>query len=96
MVLLASIAIDHAMLVTARVAGLLTLWTYGPMMEVMTIPIYEYKCPVCQAEYSETRGILEDVKKTQCDNCKVDYIRVFSIAAVTFNGSGFYATDKKK
>jgi len=33
--------------------------------------------------------------KTQCDNCKVDLIRVFGVAAVTFNGEGFYANDKK-
>lgn len=66
------------------------------MMEVTTIPIYEYKCPVCLELYSETRGMLEKEKKTQCDNCQVDYIRVFSAPQVTFNGSGFYANDKKK
>lgn len=60
------------------------------------IPTYEYKCPLCKADYSEIRGILEQEKKTQCDNCKVDYIRVFSAPRVTFNGSGFYANDKGK
>lgn len=60
------------------------------------MPIYDYRCPVCQSQYSETRGILEKEKKTKCENCDVDYIRVFSTPAITFNGAGFYATDKKK
>ena len=60
------------------------------------MPVYEYKCPLCQARYTESRGMMEQEVKKQCDNCKVDYIRVFSTPTVTFNGSGFYATDKKK
>jgi putative FmdB family regulatory protein len=62
----------------------------------MKIPTYEYKCPLCKQDYSEVRGILEQEKKKQCDNCNVDYIRVFGTPAVTFSGSGFYATDKGK
>lgn len=59
------------------------------------MPKYDYKCPLCQAEHSEIRGMLEKEQKAQCDNCKVDYVRVFGVGAVTFNGSGFYANDKK-
>jgi len=60
------------------------------------VPTYEYKCPRCELKYSETRGILEKEKQTKCSDCDVDYIRVFSTPTVTFNGSGFYATDKNK
>ena len=59
------------------------------------MPSYDYKCPVCQTDYTEIRGILEKEKKTQCEDCRVDYVRIFSTPAVTFNGTGFYATDKK-
>lgn len=59
------------------------------------MPKYDYKCPTCQAEYVEIRGMNEAQKKLQCENCKVDLIRVFGISAVTFNGTGFYANDKK-
>jgi len=59
------------------------------------MPRYDYKCPLCQVDYTETRGIMEVEKKKQCDNCKVDYIRVFNVPVVTFNGSGFHITDKK-
>lgn len=29
-----------------------------------------------------------------CDTCNLDYTRVYSNVGVTFNGSGFYSTDK--
>ena len=59
------------------------------------MPIYDYNCPLCNAKYTETRGISEAETIKQCEYCKVDYIRVFNTPAVTFKGSGFYATDKK-
>lgn len=59
------------------------------------MPVYEYKCPLCQSTYNESRGINEDQQKKQCENCKVDYIRIFSTPVVTFNGSGFHINDKK-
>lgn len=60
------------------------------------MPTYEYKCPLCHQAYTEVRGIMEEQKLIKCDNCKVDLIRQFGTPTVTFNGSGFYATDKKK
>jgi putative FmdB family regulatory protein len=59
------------------------------------VPSYSYNCPLCNTDYTEIRGILEEEKPIQCENCKVDYIRVFSAPVVSFNGTGFYATDKK-
>jgi putative FmdB family regulatory protein len=59
------------------------------------MPAYEYKCPSCQQKHTETRGINEQEKIKQCENCKVDYVRVFAVPVVTFNGSGFHINDKK-
>lgn len=59
------------------------------------MPKYDYKCPLCQVTHSEMRGINEQEKIGQCDNCKVDYVRVFAVPVVTFNGSGFHINDKK-
>lgn len=59
------------------------------------MPVYEYKCPLCEAKHTETRGILEQEIKKQCESCKVDYTRIFATPVVTFNGSGFHINDKK-
>lgn len=60
------------------------------------MPIYEYKCPVCDFTYTETRGMMEQPGKTDCDKCMSLLVRIYNAPTVTFNGSGFYATDKKK
>ena len=59
------------------------------------MPKYDYRCPLCQITHSEVRGINEQEKIKKCENCKVDYIRVFAVPVVTFNGSGFHINDKK-
>ncbi len=59
------------------------------------MPLYEYKCPLCQSKHTESHGMNEKPKLTQCENCKVDLIKVLGFGAVTFNGDGFYSTDKK-
>lgn len=60
------------------------------------MPSYEYRCPICNADKIVVRGIIESEVIPKCDNCKVDCIRIFRGPVVTFNGSGFYATDKKE
>lgn len=60
------------------------------------MPKYDYRCPACKADHSEVRGINEQEKIKQCESCKVDYIRVFAVPVVTFNGSGFHINDKKE
>lgn len=59
------------------------------------MPIYDYDCPVCQKAYSEVRGINEDTKLINCDNCNVKLIRRYNVS-VAFKGNGFYTTDKKE
>lgn len=51
---------------------------------------------MCKLEHSEIRGIKEQEVIKKCENCKVDYIRVFAVPVVTFNGSGFHINDKKE
>jgi predicted nucleic acid-binding Zn ribbon protein len=43
----------------------------------------------------ETRGINEEQKQINCENCNVELIRRYNIS-VAFKGSGFYTTDKKE
>jgi putative FmdB family regulatory protein len=63
---------------------------------VMKIPTYEYICQLCDVTYEETRGISENSKMIECIECGELLKRVFSTPTITFNGSGFYATDKKE
>lgn len=60
------------------------------------MPTYEYKCTKCEKVYTETRGMADAQIRKQCDICKVAVTRVYGISGVTFNGSGFYTTDKKQ
>jgi len=58
------------------------------------MPIYEYECPSCNIKSTFVRGISEIDPGYKCDTCNLDLTRVYSLGAVTFNGSGFYRTDK--
>jgi putative FmdB family regulatory protein len=58
------------------------------------MPIYEYECPECTKKITVTRGISDSDPGYSCDTCKKDLNRVYSLGAVTFNGKGFYSTDK--
>ncbi len=43
-----------------------------------------------------SRGISEKEHIPQCDTCNIELTRVYSNVGVTFNGGGFYSTDKGK
>lgn len=59
------------------------------------MPTYEYKCKNGH-EHLETRSILESQKQEKCDICKSKLYQVYGKMAISFNGDGFYTTDKKK
>jgi putative FmdB family regulatory protein len=56
--------------------------------------MYDYKCPQCETTIQVKREINDPDPGYECDTCNSKLIRVYSIGAVTFNGSGFYRTDK--
>ena len=58
------------------------------------MPIYEYECQSCIQKITVSRSINEDDPGYNCDTCKKELTRVYSLGAVTFNGSGFYSKDK--
>jgi putative FmdB family regulatory protein len=58
------------------------------------MPIYEYECPNCNVKSTFVRGISDLDPGYKCDACNLDLTRVYSLGAVTFNGSGFYSKDK--
>lgn len=60
------------------------------------MPAYEYQCKSCEGHISVTRSISDPDPGYACEACNLPMIKVYSIGAITFNGSGFYRTDKGK
>ena len=58
------------------------------------MPIYTYKCE-CGNTVVATHSITED-PKIECSNCRGLMRRIPQAPQVTFNGTGFYSTDKKR
>ena len=58
------------------------------------MPTYEYTCLDCEASSMVKRGINDKEEDVLCDTCKTVMKRVYSVGAITFNGSGFYSKDK--
>ena len=59
------------------------------------MPVYEYECPQCKAREKFSRSIMESDPGYDCSTCNLKLIRVYSNIGVTFNGRGFYSTDKQ-
>jgi putative FmdB family regulatory protein len=59
------------------------------------MPIYLYKCPVCQEQFERVEKI-SDIHKANCPKCGKAASRVFLPTGIIFKGSGFYVTDYKK
>jgi putative FmdB family regulatory protein len=58
------------------------------------MPTYEYTCKNCETSQHISRGINDPEQIVICEKCEHDMKRVYSVGAVTFNGSGFYSKDK--
>ena len=58
------------------------------------MPTYEYTCLDCEASQQINRGINDPENTVMCEKCGTIMKRVYSVGAVTFNGSGFYSKDK--
>lgn len=57
--------------------------------------LYEYECAKCANKF-EVRRNFNDESSVVCPKCQGQGQRIFSPAAVIFNGSGFYTTDTRK
>ena len=55
---------------------------------------YEYNCLNCDIKVIKHRSISSLDPGYTCDACNAELVRVYSLGAVTFNGSGFYSKDK--
>lgn len=61
------------------------------------MPLFEYKCTNCNEKVTLSRSSDDrDRDLPSCKLCNSETRRVYSSVGVTFNGSGFYSTDKQK
>jgi putative FmdB family regulatory protein len=59
------------------------------------MPIYEYECRECKTKESFVRSVTESDPGYNCKACNLQLTRVYSLGAITFNGSGFYSTENR-
>lgn len=56
--------------------------------------IYDYSCGECNKSTTIVRSISDPAGNYFCETCNKPLKRVYSDIGVSFNGSGFYSTDK--
>jgi putative FmdB family regulatory protein len=59
------------------------------------MPIYEYKCQQCGADY-EVRQSVSDEPLTTCEKCHGKLEKQWSLSGFQFKGEGWYVTDYSK
>jgi len=59
------------------------------------MPTYEYACRACGHGFEVVQSMRDDAL-TECPNCGGELRKVFAPPAISFKGSGFYATDHGK
>ena len=57
------------------------------------MPMYEFTCLLCDKTL-EMNLTLDATQNVTCPECQEPMKRSYTFGAVTFNGSGFYKTDK--
>jgi putative FmdB family regulatory protein len=57
------------------------------------MPMYEFTCLLCDKTL-EMNLTLDATQQVTCPECGEPMKRSYTFGAVTFNGSGFYKTDK--
>jgi putative FmdB family regulatory protein len=59
------------------------------------VPTYEYTCRDCGHTFEIVQSMIDD-PLTMCPECGGSLRKVFAPPAISFKGSGFYATDHGK
>jgi putative FmdB family regulatory protein len=67
----------------------------GPPYTLPAMPTYEYRCRDCGHTFEIVQRMSDD-PLTVCPNCGGELRKVFAPPAISFKGSGFYATDHGK
>jgi putative FmdB family regulatory protein len=69
--------------------------TRNPQVDWPVVPTYEYTCRDCGHTFDIVQSMTDD-PLTMCPECGGSLRKVFAPPAISFKGSGFYATDHGK
>src|SRR5206468_10420292 len=69
--------------------------TERPSVHLPRMPTYEYTCRDCGHTFDVVQK-MTDEPLTVCPECGGPLRKVFAVPAISFKGSGFYATDHGK
>ena len=58
------------------------------------MPIYEYRCTVCNLRFERKQRVDEDPIRV-CPSCNGETRKVLYPVGIIFKGSGFYSTDNR-
>lgn len=59
------------------------------------MPIYEYKCKGCGTHF-EKRQAVSDAPLKECEKCRGELEKQWSLSGFSFKGDGWYVTDYSK
>jgi putative FmdB family regulatory protein len=75
------------------VVGLLRKWSAKPVRKKRLMPMYEYRCPICNTQMELELSMDHDL--VRCTDCGAQANRIYSVPGIVFKGKGFYSTDNK-
>ena len=67
----------------------------GATGRLVHVPTYEYTCRDCGHTFEIVQSMIDD-PLTMCPECGGSLRKMFAPPAISFKGSGFYATDHRK
>jgi len=82
----------QALDVNNAVHGRLRTGDVKPVRKKRLMPMYEYRCPICNTQMELELSMDHDL--VRCTDCGAQANRIYSVPGLVFKGKGFYSTDK--
>jgi putative FmdB family regulatory protein len=76
------------------VIGRLNNGSAKPVGKKRLMPMYEYRCPLCNTQMELELSMDHDL--VRCTDCGAQANRIYSVPGLVFKGKGFYTNDKNQ
>lgn len=84
---LTSIGKQHQNVATNVVHGRLRTGDVGPVRKKRLMPMYEYRCPICNTQMELELSMDHDL--VRCTDCGAQANRIYSVPGLIFKGTGW-------